>query len=54
MSREVGLLGIELTPMPRADELYGVNDGRWPVETLSESISYKGSRSGMVAASPRV
>jgi len=48
------LLGIELTPMARADELYGVSDGRWLVETFLESVSYKGSGSGMVATSPRV
>jgi len=50
----MGLLGIELTPVARAYELYGVGYGRWPVETLSEGVPYKGSRIHMVAASPRV
>jgi len=50
----MGLLGIELTPMARAHEFYGVGYGRWPVETLSEGVPYKGSWSSMVAASPRV
>jgi len=50
----MGLLGIELTPMARANELYGVSYGRWLVETLSEGIPYKGSGSSLVAASPRV
>ena len=50
----MGLLGIELTPMARTNEFYSVSYGRWPVETLSEGIPYKGFWSSMVAVSPRV
>jgi len=50
----VGLLGVELAPVARGNELDGVSNGRWPVETLSKSISHDGPRSCMVATSPRV
>jgi len=50
----MGLLDIELTPMARANELYGVSYGRWPVEALSESVPYEGPWGSVVAASPRV
>jgi len=54
MSGEMGLLGIELTPVARAHVLYSISYGRWPVEALSKSVPYEGSRSGVVATSPRV
>ena len=47
----MALLGTELTPMARANELYGISYGRWLEETLSEGIPYKGFWSGMVAVS---
>jgi len=50
----MGLLGIELTPMARAHEFYGISYGCWPVETLSEGVPYKGSWSSKVATSPKV
>ena len=50
----MGLLGIELAPVARAHELYGVSYGRWLVEALSESVTYEGLWSTMVAASSHV
>jgi hypothetical protein len=45
---------VELTPSAKAYNPSGVGHCGWPVETLSESISYEGSRCYMVIASPRV
>jgi len=50
----MGLLGIELTPMGRAYELYGFSYGCWPVEALPEFVPYEGPCSSVVAASLRV
>jgi hypothetical protein len=54
LSGQVGLPCVELTPFVGADNSSGVGHRRWPVETLSKSISDKGSRCCVVAASPRV
>jgi hypothetical protein len=54
LSGQVGLPCVELTPFAGADNSSGVGHHRWPVETLSESISDKGPRCCVVAASPRV
>jgi hypothetical protein len=48
------LLRIELTPFAGADNSSGVGHRRRPVETLSESVSNKGSRRCVMTASPRV
>jgi hypothetical protein len=53
-SRQVGLPCVELTPFAGADNSSGVGHHRRLVETLSEGVSYKGSRCCMMAASPRV
>ena len=53
MSGKMGLLRIELKPVTRALELYGVSYGCWPLEALSESVPYEGPWSSMVATSPR-
>ena len=45
---------IELTPLAGAYNPSGVGHCGWPVETLSESVSYEGPRRRMVTASPRV
>ena len=39
VGREVGLLGIELAPVARADKFNGVGDGRWPVKVLSKGVA---------------
>ena len=54
MSWEVRLLGVELASMARADEVDGVCDGSWPVETLSQSVSNRGPWCCMVTMRPRV
>ena len=54
MSQEVGLLGIELTPVARADKLDGVNDGSKLVEAFLEGVLNEGLGCRMMAASPRV
>ena len=48
------LLCVELTSPVGAHNTSGIGHRGWPVETLSEGIPRKGSRSCMVAASPRV
>ena len=48
------MLGIELTPVARANELDGGSNGRQLVETLLEGVAHEGSWSYMVAASPQV
>jgi hypothetical protein len=45
---------VELTPFAGADNSSGVGHRRRPVETLSESVSNKGSRRCVMTASPRV
>jgi hypothetical protein len=50
----VGLLCIELTPLAGAYNPSGVGHRGWPVETLSEGVSYEGPRCCVVTASPRV
>ena len=50
----MGLPRVELTPFAGADNSGGVGHRRGPVEALSESISDKGSRRCVMAASPRV
>jgi hypothetical protein len=45
---------VELTPSTGAYNPSGVGHRGRPVETLSESVSYEGSRCCMVTASPRV
>ena len=50
----MGLPCVELTPFAGADNSSGVGYRRWPVETLSESISDKGSRCCVMATSLRV
>jgi hypothetical protein len=54
LSGQVGLPCIEPTPFAGADNSSGVGHRRWPIETLSESISDKGSRCCVVATSHRV
>ena len=48
------MLGVELTLVARVNELDGIGNGCWPIETLSKGISHKGPWSRMVATSPRV
>jgi hypothetical protein len=43
-----------LTPLAGVYNPSGVGHRGWPVETLSEGISNKGSRRFVVTASPRV
>jgi hypothetical protein len=50
----VGLLCVELTPLAGAYNPSGVGHRGWPVETLSEGVSNKGSRRCVMTASPRV
>jgi hypothetical protein len=45
---------VELTPLAKAYNPSGVSHRSQPVETLSESVSHKGSRCCVVTASPRV
>jgi len=54
VSREVGLLGIELALVARTNTLDGITNGHWPVQTLSKGVADEGSRIRVVAASPRV
>jgi hypothetical protein len=54
LSGQVGLSRVELTLFAGADNSGGVGHRREPVEALSESISDKGSRRCVMAASPRV
>jgi hypothetical protein len=50
----VGLPCVELTPLEGADNSSGVGHRGGPVETLSESVSDKGSRRCVMTASPQV
>jgi hypothetical protein len=50
----VGLPRVELTPFAGADNSSSVDHRCWPVESLSEGDSNKGSRRCVMAASPRV
>jgi hypothetical protein len=50
----VRLSRVELTPSAGAYNPSGVGHCGRPVETLSESVSYEGSRCFMVTTSPRV
>jgi hypothetical protein len=50
----VRLSRVELTPSAGAYNPSGVGHRGWPVEPLSESVSYEGMRCCMVIASPRV
>jgi hypothetical protein len=50
----VGLPCVELTPFAGADNSGSVGHRRGLVEALSESITDKGSRRCVMAASPRV
>jgi hypothetical protein len=54
LSGQVGLLCVELTPLAGAHNPSGVGHHGWPVETLSEDVSNKGSRRCVMTASPRV
>jgi hypothetical protein len=45
---------VELTPSAGAYNPSGVGHCGWPVETLSEGVSYEGPRRRMVTASPLV
>jgi hypothetical protein len=54
LSGQVGLLHVELTPFAGVDNSSGVGHRGRPVETLSESVSNKGSRRCVMTASPRV
>ena len=45
---------VELTPLAGADNSSGVGHRGRSVETLSESVSNKGSRRCVMTASPRV
>ena len=48
------LLGVELAPLARADDVNGVGDGGWPVETLPEGVADEGPWCCVMTASPRV
>ena len=50
----MGLLGVEVASVARTNELDGISDGCWPVETLSKGVANEGSGSCVVAASPQV
>ena len=54
LSGQVRLSRVELTPSAGAYNPSGVGHCGRLVETLSESVSYEGSRCCMVTASPRV
>ena len=45
-------LEVELAPLTRANEVDGVSNVSWPVETLSKSIFDEGPWHHVVAASP--
>jgi hypothetical protein len=49
LRREVSLLSVELAPFTAPHDVLGVCDCRGPVETLSESLSDKCSRIGVVS-----
>jgi hypothetical protein len=50
LRREVGLLGVELTPLTTMHDVLGVHHRCGPVEPLSESISDKSPRTGVTSA----
>jgi hypothetical protein len=54
MGGEVGLAGVELTPIARAHDLAGISDRSGPVEALTESIAHEGAWRRVVAAHARV
>ena len=54
LSGQVRLSRVELTPLAGAYNPSGVGHRGRPVETLSESVSNKGSRRCMMTASPQV
>ena len=54
LGRQVGLLGIVLTPFIGAHNLFSVGYYGRPVEALSERISDQGPRCSMVPVDPTV
>ena len=48
------MLGLELAAFASADDVFRVAQGRWPVKSLSESLSDQGAWSSVVSADPSV
>jgi hypothetical protein len=54
MSREVGLVGVELAPFAGAHNLAGIRDRGRPVKALAECVANEGAGRGVMATDPRV
>jgi hypothetical protein len=52
--REIGLVGVELSPFAGAHDLAGVSDRGGPVEALAECITYEGAGCCVVATHARM